>query len=364
MLTRVETKNYRGFASYRMEGLARVNLLVGKNNSGKSALLEAIQFLMSGGDPNVLADIAIRRGEHFTTQAAGAVEVDISHYFHGHTFSVGQSFEIVGDKKFQMVAAKIALEKQSSKSRVNESQEIREPVGVLKIACKYDFLEFIRTLNVGPDGNVTTETLRAHYAGFTKYGKTLPLRFVGTDVMTTETLAPLWDEIQLEGLEDKVRDALRILEPKISSVHILTGMISGRNSRSKAGVVVGLEGSKQRVPLGSMGDGMRRILALAANLACASNGALFADEIDTGLHYSTMSDMWKLVIQRAVESNVQVFATTHSWDCIEGLSQLCQSDKQWQDHVAIHTIDRNLPHSVAFTGESIARMAKYQIDPR
>ncbi len=47
MLTRVEINNYRGFPSYRMEGLAQVNLLVGKNNSGKTALLEGIQFLAS-----------------------------------------------------------------------------------------------------------------------------------------------------------------------------------------------------------------------------------------------------------------------------------------------------------------------------
>jgi len=42
MLSKVEITNYRGFKSYSMKGLTAVNLLVGKNNSGKSALLEGI----------------------------------------------------------------------------------------------------------------------------------------------------------------------------------------------------------------------------------------------------------------------------------------------------------------------------------
>ncbi len=39
MLTRVEINNYRGFPSYRMEGLAQVNLLVGKNNHVRSSAI-------------------------------------------------------------------------------------------------------------------------------------------------------------------------------------------------------------------------------------------------------------------------------------------------------------------------------------
>lgn len=63
MLTSVEITNYRGFKSYAMDGLRRVNLLVGKNNSGKTALLEGLQYFASGGDPAILAEIAERRGE-------------------------------------------------------------------------------------------------------------------------------------------------------------------------------------------------------------------------------------------------------------------------------------------------------------
>ena len=174
----------------------------------------------------------------------------------------------------------------------------------------------------------------------------------------------MWDEITLNGLESEVSKALEVLDKDVQSVHMLSGISAHGYYGSRAGAVVGLKASKQRIQLGSMGDGMRRMLALATSLACTREGALFADEIDTGLHYSIMSDMWKLIVDRAVAANVQVFATTHSWDCIEGLSLLCQQDPQIQTKVAVHKIDRTLQHSIAFNGESVARMERNHIDPR
>lgn len=36
-------------------------------------------------------------------------------------------------------------------------------------------------------------------------------------------------------------------------------------------------------------------------------------------------DLWKLIFHTARRLNVQVFATTHSWDCIEGFQQASQA---------------------------------------
>ena len=74
--------------------------------------------------------------------------------------------------------------------------------------------------------------------------------------------------------------------------------------------------------------------------------------------------MWKLVLDQAKTKNIQVFATTHSWDCIEGLARLCEREPEWQKHVAIHTVDRNLARNVVFNGDSIVGLAKHHIDPR
>ena len=56
-----------------------------------------------------------------------------------------------------------------------------------------------------------------------------------------------------------------------------------------------MQGISDRIPIGSMGDGIWRLLGLALALALTEGGILLVDEIDTGLHYSVMENMWKLV---------------------------------------------------------------------
>ncbi len=61
---------------------------------------------------------------------------------------------------------------------------------------------------------------------------------------------------------------------------------------------------------------MNRLLGLALALVNAKDGILLIDEIESGLHYSVQPDMWRLIFETAAKLNVQVFATTHSLDCI------------------------------------------------
>ena len=45
MLKTLKIENFRGFQSFELQPLGRVNWLVGENNSRKTSILEAIQFL-------------------------------------------------------------------------------------------------------------------------------------------------------------------------------------------------------------------------------------------------------------------------------------------------------------------------------
>jgi predicted ATPase len=82
-----------------------------------------------------------------------------------------------------------------------------------------------------------------------------------------------------------------------------------------------LREEKQPIPLSSMGDGMRRVLAVVASLVSVDTGTLLIDEIDTGLHYSILKDMWRLLFELSARGNAQVFATTHSWDCVRAFQE-------------------------------------------
>jgi predicted ATP-dependent endonuclease of OLD family len=69
---------------------------------------------------------------------------------------------------------------------------------------------------------------------------------------------------------------------------------------------------------------MTRLFGLVLALVNARDGILLVDEVDSGLHYTVYPALWRLIFQVAADLNVQVFATTHSWDCIEGFQQAAQ----------------------------------------
>ena len=366
MLTRLQVSNYRGFQSFRVDGLARVNLFVGKNNSGKTALLEGIQFLTSGGDPAILNEVAERRGELIITrrEAPFTQLVDIAHFFHGHALALDASFSFTGDDGYAPVSVKTYAQRSNVEVEDSSGQAAEAPGFFVRILGQKNRAAN-RSFRITREGGVDFEgSPRLRRAGVLRRGGGPQVRFVGPDAFSSIDLAMMWDEVTTSGQEAEVAAAMRIIEPNLESVHPLTGIFASGYSPSRGGFIVGLKGQELRLPLGSMGDGMRRLMALATSLAFTKEGCLLLDEIDTGLHYSVMSDMWKLVIGKANASNIQVFASTHSWDCIEGLSSLCQREPELASSVAIHKIDRAISHTVLFSGESIVRMIKSEIDPR
>ena len=93
MLKTLALHRYRGFESYRLTDLARVNLLVGKNNCGKTSILEAAELLVSGGRPTALYESAVRRAEVVEHEMWSGP--DISHVFLRSPVRTGNQFQAV-----------------------------------------------------------------------------------------------------------------------------------------------------------------------------------------------------------------------------------------------------------------------------
>ena len=85
--------------------------------------------------------------------------------------------------------------------------------------------------------------------------------------------------------------------------------------------MVSREDSDAPIPLRSLGEGAVRMFGIALALANSKGGLLLIDEVENGLHYSVPSDFWKMVLQVARDNDVQVLATTHSWDVVEGFTE-------------------------------------------
>ena len=68
------------------------------------------------------------------------------------------------------------------------------------------------------------------------------------------------------------------------------------------------------------------MFGLALALVNAKNGILLIDEIESGLHYSVHLKVWQLIFKIASQLNIQVVATSHSWDAIEAFQEAANKD--------------------------------------
>ena len=188
-------------------------------------------------------------------------------------------------------------------------------------------------------------------------------QFIETNGMTASDVVRLFDDVVLTEKEDHVTQALQIIDPgieRIASVGVERGTIF---RQAPSGVFLKLNGVPDRIPIGSAGDGMWRMLGLALALANAQGGVLLVDEIDTGLHYSVMGDMWRMVNERAAALDVQVFATTHSRDCYQSLATIVDPQST-SSQVTIQRIEPGRGQAVGFSDDDIVIAAERGLEVR
>jgi AAA15 family ATPase/GTPase len=92
--------------------------------------------------------------------------------------------------------------------------------------------------------------------------------------------------------------------------------------------MVSLTGVKEAVPLSTLGEGTSRALWIGSALVNSETGVLLIDEIENGLHYSVQPEMWQMIFETARELDVQVFATTHSHDCVQAFQQVSSEHEE------------------------------------
>lgn len=337
MLRDLTIQNYRTFKDFHIDGLARVNLIVGMNNTGKTSLLEAIYLLVNQGRIQCLLDVLNSRGEISVerttpppTAASSAtllrnrevLRPNILHIFYRYQLNSNQIITIECQKDepllFQIQPHSIPQQLQLFEN----SEYIETDVSAFELVFSYGH-NIENKFLVSSNGGLRLQSSQLRNISQSELSLSLksPSLFLTTNNLTFEQLAVLWDDISLTPKEDRVIEALQILEQEVERISFSS------HQTSKSGVRVKLQGISNPIPLGIMGDGMRRILTLAMAAVTVENGFLLIDEIDTGLHYQTQTDMWRLVIEVAKQLNVQVFATTHSWDCITAFQEaLAQSE--------------------------------------
>ena len=147
---------------------------------------------------------------------------------------------------------------------------------------------------------------------------------VGACGLNPTKVESLWNSVALTTDESVVLSAVRLIDPTIEKLNLrnIDDLSTKRVPFAKA------KDQDRPVPLASFGDGTNRLFGIALALVNAKNGMCLIDEFENGLHYSVQPTVWKLVFRLASELNVQVFATTHSYDCIRAFEEAAKESPE------------------------------------
>jgi energy-coupling factor transporter ATP-binding protein EcfA2 len=364
-------KNFRGFREFSMSGLGRLNLLVGSNNCGKTTVLEAIHFLSVPGSPSPVWQAQLRRGE--LIEGVSDRQLDVSRLVHGYRLEEGSGFYLAGDSPGgrQELAAVFIPRELGAWKNFDEEEENDNRTGENAAP------ELLPPLSLQLEWSIASSAVRRVLLPITRRGGLSdrivvvppraadaanahrPVAFIATEGLSRDTIVSIFDSIVLTPDEAIVLQALHAIEPSIERIATV-----GTNRRAswrdvRGGMVMMVAG--KRVPVGSLGDGIWRLLGIALALARARGGVLLVDEIDTGLHYSVLVDMWRLVLETARNLDVQVFATTHSRDCYEALAAVTEPGRT---EISLQRIERGKVEAVAFTELEIRQAADRGLEVR
>jgi AAA domain, putative AbiEii toxin, Type IV TA system/AAA ATPase domain len=360
MISSIQIDGYRGFEHFEMGGLGRLNLLVGTNNSGKTSVLEALYLLTSQGDPLALWNLLWRRGERLPGSTQSQSELDVCHLFYGHEVHIGSKFTLsaTNESPSRRVAFTIAEFKPKQPEGLFEGTQ---PVG-LALVVRGEPKPPVSTIPLTRVGGLSTDAFNTSRRLRRKSLEGSPSQFITAESLDSDDLVALWDKVALTPDETLVMRALQFLDRDIE--RIASQSASPSYYHSHGGFIIKLRGHERPIPIGTMGDGMWRMLAMAIAITQCKGGVLLVDEIDTGLHYSVMSDMWRLIFGAAKELNVQVFATTHSYDCIQSLASVCLSDRDHNNPVTLQRIEMGKSKAVPYSESEIVVASDREIEVR
>jgi hypothetical protein len=331
MIPSLHISGFKLFRDLDLPKLGSLNLFVGKNNTGKTCLLEAVELYASSSPWDILRvasrrepDAAQRkkfdRFDPFELEESLRPLLNLFHREHGHLFK--PHIQLSADDQESNLVLRcepfiddlLEMEAMTSESERVEPSSYRRHLGhllgrgfeVTRGMKKPRRHYFERYLRMPPP----PEELIKDEGGL--HPDAAPVAFLPARGFSMSDAKRLWDKASLADKDELLLDWLRFVEPEVRDLRYISDPESGIDLP-----YLKIDGERGRTPLSSMGDGLTRLFHIGLAMANASGGILLIDEFENGLHWEVQEQLWKALFQAANQFGVQVFATTHSNDCIQ-----------------------------------------------
>lgn len=352
MYTSFSIENFRLFDQLTVEPLARVNLIAGQNNAGKTALLEALWLHNGQNNPELAQRINVWRG-----LPGGEPGELFSELFKDYQTNLPIKLTAVWDRESEtrtltIVRQRIAEHTSTLTPALSAGTETRRtpPQNVYEHEIVFEYVDGCGDLyssrawveltplpfelpvppGVQFDGNVAA--LRAE-RGANSDDRQSSVFMQSLGRIGPPELAARFGRAEIGGYLSDVEDVMRLIEPRLRR---LTAVPTAEGPA----LIYGDVGTGRIIPIALMGSGFSRLLEVALAFAEVSNGSILVDEVENGLHYSVLQGVWKSINQLSRRFNVQVFASTHSYECIYA-AQSAFNERESASDFAFFRLQRN-----------------------
>ncbi|MBY0432413.1 MAG: AAA family ATPase, partial [Rhodospirillales bacterium] len=308
--------NYRGLVNLAMRDLSRVNLVFGANGTGKTSLLEAA-WIHDNATTADMIDVMRQRND---LPPRGILRSYSAAFWNGI-----ESLRPFGEAPKNLLAFTIASAEQEltfAFERDAKTSSVR--MGISGQALDHLEEKDLKSL-LAAEG-----TFNTHYN---------PSHFVPPAGLSQHEALTLWDCATLTDKENRIEALIRLVVPALDRVSVIADPVVGRIPVAK---ILGVGA----VPVRRVGGGADRLFGLG--LAAVHTGRLLlVDEIENGVHYSVHEGLWEWMFEMARVLDIQILATTHSWDCVVSFAKVAAAQEEPQG--ALFRLDRDAAQAITVT---------------
>lgn len=319
-----EIKGFRGIKRLQVDDLKDINLILGKNNCGKTSLLEAIFLLIGVSNPQLIVKINQFRDLLLTdSEDLRYIYYNLDYTneltFKAYMFRPGSYRELNIKPSTFFIPEKENEKKKNDKNNFSTSgaSETKDEINELKLIFSVKE-ENKKRQDYEARLQLTTPILS--FSNPKNYNEKMKGYYITPRAVTTDNIDEGLDEIVKHKMENEIIEVLKKVDNKIQGIKFGKNLIY---------LDIGLD---TLIPLNLAGDGIRRILSVILGIYRAKNGILLIDEFENGLHFSTLKSLWNAIIESSRKFNVQIFITTHNFDTLkylnEALEESTQEDKE------------------------------------
>ena len=356
----LKVQGFSGLRNLEMEDLGQVNLIGGRNNAGKTALLEAI-FIASGGSNLGLVPVvmAFRGLEQIQFTGDNPEETPWDVLFSDYNTQGLIRFE-VSDNRRRKHLTEIYLRPWDSQ-RPGGSNVLDLPMeSKIDIRSISTRLPRILCLRYESGPNTLNQALIPTAEGLRVSTPPLPIAWqaviLPSGKPSQKEQAERYGRVEKTKEQDKILKSLQLIEPRLERLAAIP--------YNGAPTLHGDIGLRQMIPLTFLGEGLNRLASMVINISAFPHGVILIDEIDNGIHYSVLRDLWRVVWSVAQTFGAQIFATTHSFECVAAAQEIFSEERS--EAFRYHRLDRmdNGIRSVTYDQGSLKAAVESGIEVR